>query len=422
VPVQFDPYYKWLSIPPEEQPANFYRLLGVKELEADTDVIQSAADRQMAHVRTFATGPNSAIAQRVLNELSGARGMLTDPARKKAYDAMLRSAASEAKQVAAEATQELPDEAPAANGNTFGDYQVLALISHAKTGSLYKAQRRSDGLIVSLRVVPRELGKSVEFMKRLKREFELTKNVQHPHVVASYEMGEVQGRPFLAFEFVGGADLARVINEHGPLAVPVAIETSRRIAEGLAYLHGKGIVHRNLKPQNVLVSVQGHLKIANLTMAVQDDARAFLGGQEQNLTVMGQALGTPDYIAPEQAADSHNVDGRADLYSLGCTLHYLLTGKPPYQEKNVMAKIQAHQSAPIPSLRQRNPEVPPWLDQLHERLLAKKPADRPASANDVVKQLSGSHEVAWTKTAVIAGLVAVAVVAFLIILVVMAKR
>lgn len=283
MPAQFDPYYKWLSIPPEEQPANFYRLLGVKELEADTDVIQSAADRQMAHVRTFATGPNGAIAQRVLNELSGARGMLTDPARKKAYDAMVRSAASEAKQVAAEATQELPDEAPAAKGNTFGDYQVLALISHAKTGSLYKAQRRSDGLIVSLRVVPRELGKSVEFMKRLKREFELTKNVQHPHVVASYEMGEVQGRPFLAFEFVGGADLARVINEHGPLAVPVAIETARRIAEGLAYLHSKGIVHRNLKPQNVLVSVHGHLKIANLTMAVQDDARAFLNRTSQRL-------------------------------------------------------------------------------------------------------------------------------------------
>jgi Protein kinase domain len=418
----FDPYYKWLSIPPEEQPANFYRLLGLKELEADIDVINSAADRQMSHVRTFAGGPNGAIAQRVLNELSSARVMLSDPARKKAYDAMLRAAASGEKQLQAEAATSPTAETPAAKGNDFGNYQILALITNANTGAIYKAQRRSDGLIVSLKVVPKELAKQTEFMKRLKREFDLTKNIQHPHVVASYELGEVQGRPFLAFEYVGGADLGRVVNEHGPMAVPIAIETARRIADGLAHLHSKGIVHRNLKPQNVLVSVQGNLKIANLTMALEDDARAFLGGHEQNLTVMGQTLGTPDYISPEQAADSHSVDGRADLYSLGCTLHYLLTGRPPFQEKNAMAKIMAHQQSPVPSLRSSHAEVPVWLDNLFQKLLAKKPADRPANAAEVVKSLSDTSEATWNKTAIIAGIVAVAVVAFLIVLVIISRR
>lgn len=148
-------------------------------------------------------------------------------------------------------------EAPATKGNSFGNYQILGLITNANTGAIYKAQRHSDGLIVSLKVVPMELAKQSEFMKRLKREFDLTKNIQHPHVVASYELGEVQGRPFLAFEYVGGADLGRVVNKHGPLAVPIAIETASRIANGLANLHSKGIVHRNLKLQNVLVSVQG---------------------------------------------------------------------------------------------------------------------------------------------------------------------
>lgn len=136
-------------------------------------------------------------------------------------------------------------------------------------------------------------------------------------------------------------------------------------------------------------------------MALEDDARAFLGGHEQNLTVMGQTLGTPDYIAPEQAADSHAIDGRADLYSLCCTLHYLLTGRPPYQEKNAMAKIMAHQQSPIPSLRISNADVPVWLDDLFQKLLAKKPADRPANAAEVVKSLSETSEATWNKTAII---------------------
>ncbi|QDU26519.1 Serine/threonine-protein kinase PknH [Anatilimnocola aggregata] len=418
----FDPYYKWLSIPPEEQPANFYRLLGLKELEGDVDVINSAADRQMMHVRSFAGGPNGVIAQRVLNELSSARVMLSDPPRKKAYDAMLKAAVSGEKAMQAEAKLSPAEEAPASKGNQFGNYEILTMISNASTGAIYKAQRRSDGLIVSLKVVPKELAKLPDFMKRMKREFELTKNIQHPHVVASYELGEVQGRSFLAFEYVGGADLGRVVNEHGPLAVPVAIETARRIADGLAHLHSKGIVHRNLKPQNVLVSVQGNLKIANLTMALEDDARAFLAGRDRNLTVMGETLGTPDYIAPEQAADSHNVDGRADLYSFGCTLHYLLTGRPPYNEKNAMAKIMAHQQSPIPSLRQSNSEIPVWLDTLFQKLLAKKPADRPASAAEVVSALSETSEATFNRTAIIAGIVAVAVLAFLIVLVTLAQR
>lgn len=423
----FDPYYEWLSIPPEEQPANFYRLLGLKVFEANDKVIASAADRQMAHVRTFALGPKAGLAQRVLNELSGARVMLLDPARKAAYDAMLRSAAKEEEDTrtnlkAAAQKPAASDEAVAEKGVSFGDYLVMQPISIGATGHVYKARRKADGTIVSLKVVPKSLLKSDEFIKRLQREFDITRTIQHPNVVAGYELGEAHGHPYLAFEYVGGADLGRLIEEHGPLNVEAATEITKRIAEGLTYLHNRGITHRNIKPQSILVNVQGMVKIANLTMAVEEDARAFLGGRDNNLTMMGQTIGSPDYLPPEQAIDSHNVDGRADLYALGCTLHQLLTGKPPFAGRNAMEKLKAHKSSPIPSLRTARPDVPEALDKLFQKLLAKKPADRPASAAEVVQQLSGTVEKKLDTTLYIVGGIAVVVVLFLIVLVIVSSR
>jgi hypothetical protein len=190
----FDPYYEWLSIPPEEQPANFYRLLGLKVFEANEKVISSAADRQMAHVRTFALGPKAGLAQRVLNELSGARVMLLEPARKAAYDAMLRSAAREEEntRTSMQVAEQKPapsGEAIAEKGVSFGDYLVLQPISIGSTGHVYKARRKQDGAIVSLKVVPKSLAKSEEFIKRLQREFDITCTIQHPNVVAGYELG-----------------------------------------------------------------------------------------------------------------------------------------------------------------------------------------------------------------------------------------
>lgn len=424
----FDPYYEWLSIPPEEQPANFYRLLGVKPGEANLNVIASAADRQMSHVRSFAGGPRAGISQRVLNELSQARTMLLDPPRKAAYDAMLRAAesdAAKAKAALAQPATDGPAEKPLAKGNSLGDYQILQGISRDESGTLYKAMRKSDGQVLSLKLIPAELGKNPEYIKRLRREFELTRTLKHYNLIAGYDMGEASGRPYLTFEFVGGADLARVVAEHGPLAIPTAIEVTRRIAEGLAYLHEKGVVHRNLKPQNILVNVQGVVKIANLTMAREEDSRAFLAGRDYNITMQGAAIGTPEYLAPEQAADAREVDGRADVYSLGCTLYHLLVGRPPYGGKNAMSILLAHAKEPIPSLREARPEVPEWLDELYQRMLAKKPDERIASAAEVAKLLAAGGEKpepTFTMPIIVAGTVTAVVVIFLLVLVVLSQR
>jgi serine/threonine protein kinase len=419
----FDPYYEWLSIPPEEQPANFYRLLGLKVLEANANVISNAADRQMAHVRTFAMGPNGGIAQRILNELANARVMLLEPARKTAYDAMLQSAQAEQQESQTNLKQTADkQESLAEKGVSFGDYVVLQPISIGAMGHVYKARRKADGVIVSLKVIPKKLAGSEQFLKRLQREFNITSAIQHPNVVAGYELSEAHGHPFLAFEYVGGADLERLLVEHGPLSVANAIEITKRIAEGLAYLHKKGVVHRNIKPQSILVNVQGTVKIANLTMAVEEDARAFLGGRENNLTTMGQTIGTVDYLPPEQAVDSHNVDGRADLYALGCTLHHLLIGKPPFKGRNAMEILKAHKSDPIPSLCKLRKDVPESLDELFQKLLAKRPADRPASAEEVVEMLNGREEKKWDRTVLVAGGVAIAVVLFLGALVIFSRK
>jgi serine/threonine protein kinase len=413
----FNPYYEWLSIPPEEQPADLYRVLGLKRFESNAKVIHSAADRQMAHVRTFAGGPQGGIAQRVLNELANARVVLTDEKRKAAYDFTLQAANSdeEASQTQADAA------ASAAQGQTLGAYRVLHLILQGATGNVYKAIRGGDRQVVALKVVPEKLAADENFLKRLRREFNLTQGMSHPHVVSSYELGEAQGRTYLAFEYVGGADLGRLVSEHGPLDVPNAVEICKRIAEGLSHLHRKGIVHRNLKPQSVFVNVQGAVKIANLTMALEDDVRALLANHDRDLTQPGEALGSPDYLAPEQAVDAHTVDGRADLYSLGCTLHYLLTGKPPYGGKNATQKLHAHREAAVPSLRAARAEVPEWLDELFQKLLAKRPGERPASANDVARILDGRAEKQFNTTLLIVGGVAAAVLIFLLGLVVVSQ-
>jgi serine/threonine-protein kinase len=366
-----------------------------------------------------------------LKELYLARVKLLHPDRRKAYDDVLVSALVEQEELArqilaahaAEQTQQHPADtqtrvAPeseaervAEQGESFGNYVLLAPVSVGPHGHVYKARRKDDAAVVSLKVVPRSLAKSAEFMQRLRREFEITQRMNHPHVVAGYELGEEQGHPFLAFEFVGGTDLERLIAKQGPLSVATTVEVVRQVAEGLAYLHEHGVVHRNLKPQSILMNVQGTVKIANLTKAVEDDARALRAGRENNLTMMGQTIGSLHYLPPEQAVDSHKVDGRADLYALGCTLHTLLLGYPPFHGRDVIETLKAHRAGPIPSLRKVRRDVPRWLDQLFRQLLAKKPEDRPASAAAVVQLLDHMERpIPWKRYALIAACLIVAVV------------
>lgn len=189
-------------------------------------------------------------------------------------------------------------------------------------------------------------------------------------------------------EYVEGEDLGRLVTAHGPLPVQEAVECVLQAAQGLAYAHQQGVIHRDIKPGNLLSDRSGAVKIFDMGLA-----RVVLPGGEtapgDQLTGTGQVMGTCDYMAPEQAVSTHRVDGRADSYSLGCTLYRLLTGEAPYKGKTLVEVLLAHREAPIPSLRKKRPEVTEELEAVFRRMVAKRPEERYQTMEEVIRALEG---------------------------------
>jgi len=384
----FDPYHKWLGIPPEEQPPTLYRLLGVAPFEGDPDVIHAAADGRMGFLKTFQTGANSAVAERLLNEVSRARICLVNPEKKTAYDNVLRSAKpadagdgpppKAGKKAAAAATGK-----KGAGGQTFGQFRILQLIHAGPLGQVFKAVHQPSGTLVSLKVLPTKSAKNDELARRFRREQEVTCKLDHPNLIAGYDAGKYRGVPYLVTEFVMGTDLGTIVNQHGPLPVEQAVDYTLQAARGLMQLHLHGVYHRNIKPQVLWINMGGQLKITNLFLAKISDHATVDDGQD-DLTQMGQMMGTVEYLPPEQAMDAKSADQRADIYALGCTLHFLLTGQPPYPGRSMMEKLAAHRTEPIPSLRAKLGAVPANLEEAFTKMLAKDTATRYQFMGDVV--------------------------------------
>ena len=210
-------------------------------------------------------------------------------------------------------------------------------------------------------------------VERFHREVEAAAKLSHPNIVTAYDAGEHQGMHYLAMEYVEGKDLASIVKDRGPLGVREAVECVLQAARGLQYAHEQGIVHRDIKPGNLLLDKKGTVKILDMGLARIAGADAAMGGPER-LTTTGQVMGTCDYMAPEQAMDTHDSrPSRPTSMPLGCTLYRLLTGQPPYQGETLMQILMAHQQSPIPSLCQARPEVPAELDACFQRMVAKEP-------------------------------------------------
>ncbi len=391
----FDPYHNWLAIPPADQPANCYRLLGVAQFETDAGVIESAADRQMAHVRTFANGPHAAMSQRVLNELSQARVTLLDPKRRAAYDTVLKRAtpadrAEEAKPPAATKGKPVIVEPPPGmtdEPRQLGPYKIEERITSSSLGVIYKAADTRDGRHVSIKILPPQAARNPEILKRFRRECELMTKLDHPNLIAGIEAGEERGVPYLVTEYVVGMDLGTLVQTHGALDVDYARDYIAQAARALMQLHFNGVFHRNLKPQVLLVDLSGRLRVTNLLLAKVLEGSEFDPGEQ--LTQMGQMVGSADYMAPEQAINPHGVDARADIYSLGCTLHFLLTGKPPYGGKSLVQTLQAHRQSPIPLLQEVRDDVPNDLELIYERMMQKEIDGRYQDIGSLVEALEG---------------------------------
>ncbi|HEX4610056.1 MAG TPA: serine/threonine-protein kinase [Urbifossiella sp.] len=256
-----------------------------------------------------------------------------------------------------------------------GKYLLTEELGRGGMGVVYAAVHTVLNKRVAVKVVLPEYADHPRSVARFRQETRAVGELTHPNVVAATDADEADGRPFLVMELVDGLDLASLLRRVGPLPVAAACEMARQAAVGLQYVHERGRVHRDLKPSNLMVAADGVVKILDLGLAAFRAGTAPAG----DLTASRQVMGTADYTAPEQWADSRRADIRADVYSLGCTLYHLLAGRPPFSgpEHNTLVRKQfAHAEAPPPSVRAARPDVPPELDAVIRRMLAKDPADR----------------------------------------------
>ena len=266
-----------------------------------------------------------------------------------------------------------------------GEYELLEKLGAGGMGEVYKARHRRLDKLVALKVLLARSHGSKEGAARFLREMKAVGSLDHANVVEAHDAGEQDGIVYLVMKLIDGTDLARLVAKGGPLPVTEAFDCARQAALGLHYLHERGLVHRDVKPSNLMRTADGTVKILDLGLARW---RAETAG-DGDLTGPGDVMGTPDYIAPEQLRGAATVDGRADLYSLGGTLFYLLTGQTPFaHRKGMYDKFEAQTRETPPDVRSLRPEVPAAVAELVHRLLAKKPEDRPRTAAEVAAALA----------------------------------
>ena len=267
-------------------------------------------------------------------------------------------------------------------------YTIIGPVGKGGMGDVFKAEHRMMERMVALKVIKRELFSRPEAVQRFHREVKTAARLSHPNIVTAFDAEQAGDVHFLVMEYVDGVDLARSVKVDGPLSITEACDYIRQAARGLQHAHEQGMVHRDIKPHNLMLSGDGTVKILDFglaTLATEVITTEASGEQSQNepvsrktsrLTTLGTMMGTPDFISPEQAGEPRAADIRSDIYSLGCTFFYLLTGRPPFTEGSAMEKVKAHgvlEPEPIENVRG---DVPPELADIVRRMMAKQPAER----------------------------------------------
>jgi eukaryotic-like serine/threonine-protein kinase len=272
-------------------------------------------------------------------------------------------------------------------GLVVGNYVVLDKIGSGGMGHVYKARHKRMERVVALKVLPSAVTKSPDAVKRFQREMVAAARLNHPNIVTAFDADEADGVHFLVMEHVKGDDLADVVRRRGTPSVGKALDYIIQAAKGLKYAHDSGIIHRDIKPSNLLLDSKGTVKILDMGLARIEQDLGSDTTEAAALTQSGQVMGTIDYMPPEQSMDTHKADHRADIYSLGCTLFYLLTGRPVYQGNTLAKKILAHREDPIPSLTKLRSDVPEMLDAVFQKMVAKSVDRRHGSMSEVLTDL-----------------------------------
>ncbi len=265
---------------------------------------------------------------------------------------------------------------------------LLEPLGEGGMSQVFKARQQKLGRVVAVKVLRKDRLANAETVRRFQRELRALASLSHPNIVTAYGADEVRGAHMLVMEYVEGAtDLAALVKKNGPLPVREACDYVRQAALGLQHAHERGLVHRDVKPHNLLLCAGGKtVKILDLGLARLDDgADAEASGA---VTKEGAVLGSPDYLSPEQAQSMHSVDIRADLYSLGCTFYFLLAGRPPFPGGSFFDKVYRHrfeEPAPLEALR---PDAPPAVVAVVRKLMAKRPEDRYATPAEVASAVA----------------------------------
>ena len=376
-----------------------------------------------AEEEAFLTLPNMEVAVGTPNDLVNVRGARFDEFRRRLLESGLVSASRlEEMERHLESSGRVPsssdlasellarrhltrfqvDEILAGRGRelVLGNYVILDKLGKGGMGQVFRAHHRRMDRLVALKVLSNAQLKTPASLSRFQREAKAAARLTHPNIVTAYDADEALGTHFLVMELVEGADLRVIVKKNGPLGIAQAIDCILQAANGLAYAHEQGIVHRDIKPANLLVDCQGRVRILDMGLArFATSARDEFSSGE--LTQEGAVLGTVDYMAPEQAVSTHAADERSDIYSLGCTLFFLLTGRPPYAGETLLGRMLAHRDEPVPRLVEVRADAPVCLGEILDRSLAKLPAERFANMRSFIRELDACRRVSTDSQAAI---------------------
>jgi serine/threonine protein kinase len=276
-----------------------------------------------------------------------------------------------------------------------GDFRLLAKLGEGAMGAVYKAYQISFKREVALKVLFPHVANNEKLVKRLTREAHAMFRLDHPNIVHAYAVDEDKGWHFIAMEYIDGQSLQKWLNRLGRLSVGDALHITLACARALQHAHELGDVHRDIKPDNILISKAGEVKVADLGMVKSED-------EDMALTQTGHAVGTPWYMPLEQARNAKETDGRSDIYALGCMLYCMLTGKPPFTGRTLVELIQAKEVGTFPTARSLNPDVNERLDLIIVKMTAKLARYRYQTCAEVIKDLEGlrlnSLELEFLKT------------------------